>query len=547
MLKKNRIFRQTGSDPVCRTDINLLIILVIVLSCLVQANMAAADDCEVAQTWYDRGLDLMDNSDKEALYYKRAIELCPGFAEAHNRLGEVYKSRGEYDIAAKEFEEASRTLLYAEPHNNLGDIYRMLGKYDLAEKEFITAVRINPDSLDAQNQLKYIRKRLGMYDYAFEDHLDRIPISIFTRMPGMTLPKGSFLVDFQYNYWKQESDLTEELFAGDEVPSLAYAPSKRETTVHAWIFGIRYGLTNNLTIGLIPKFFRKKAHIRIEQAGIEAENYVTGPGDTFLPTKYYLWGRRETYQSSIQAARARMGQPEIEIGAERYLTQKEAQVPIEQAGIDADPYVTGLGDTIFLTKYHLWGRRKTHISGFMLVNIPTGDEDAEGKDGKFSCRIPLGSGSFHFTPGIAFTWVEESLVINGDISYMITDGNQAADEFKCDLAFLFQCFPNLVSSIELNYRWRGSYEMEQTYQTMWGRPPTIGQPFNPLPGGTEYHDAVFIEKGGHTLFVSTGLKLSLPKEFEAELGIKVPVIKPSDETAWIEKTVFHVGLTKYFF
>ncbi|MCK5437726.1 MAG: hypothetical protein KAI90_06910, partial [Desulfobulbaceae bacterium] len=54
MLNKNRIFIQTGSDPVCRTDINLLIILVIVLSCLVPANMAAADDCEVAQTWYDR-------------------------------------------------------------------------------------------------------------------------------------------------------------------------------------------------------------------------------------------------------------------------------------------------------------------------------------------------------------------------------------------------------------------------------------------------------------------------------------------------------------
>ena len=480
MLNKSLIFRQTGNDPVCRTDITLLIIL-IVLSCLVPANMAAADDCEVARTWYDRGLDLMDNSEKEASYYKKAIELCPGFAEAHNRLGEVYKSRGEYDIAVKKFEEAARTLLYAEPHNNLGDIYRMLGKYDLAAKEFITAVKINPDSREAQNQLKYIRKRSGMYDYAFEDQLDRVPISIFTRVPGMTLPKGSFIVDFQYNYWDQESDLTEKLFAG-EPPSLAYAPSKRETTVHAWIFGIRYGLTNNLTIGLLPKFFKKKAH-----------------------------------------------------------------VPIEQAGIDAEPYVTGLGDTIFLTKYHLWGRRKTHISGFMLASIPTGDKDAKGKDQGFSCRIPLGSGSFHFTPGIAFTRVEESLVINGGISYMITDGNQAADEFKCDLALLFPCFPNLVSSIELNYRWRGGSKMEQTYQTMWGRPPTIGPPFNPLPGGTESHDAVFIEKGGHTLFVSTGLKLSLTKEFKAELGIKVPVIKPADGTAWIEKTVFHVGVTKYFF
>jgi tetratricopeptide (TPR) repeat protein len=43
------------------------------------------------------------NGIMEAAYYQRAIELCPDFAAAHNRLGEVYKSRGEYESALKEF------------------------------------------------------------------------------------------------------------------------------------------------------------------------------------------------------------------------------------------------------------------------------------------------------------------------------------------------------------------------------------------------------------------------------------------------------------
>ena len=476
MLKNNQIFRRTGINRVCRAGINLVIILTI-LSCLAPANMAGADDCEDAGKWYDRGLDLSDNSEKEASYYKRAIELCPDFFQAHNRLGELYKNRGEYDLAIRAFNEATRMLLYAEPHNNLGDIYRMLGKYDLAAEEFITAIRIDPGSRGAQNQLKYVYKQLGKYDYVLEDQPDLIPISIFTRIPGITLPKGSILVDFQYKYWEQESDLTEDLFTG-RVPPMLYSPSKRETDVHAWILGIRYGLTNDFTIGLIPKFFSKQAHI-----------------------------------------------------------------PIQQSEIDAEPQVTGFGDTVLLTKYHLWGRRKTHIAGFLLVSVPTGDENAEDKDQGLACRIPLGSGTYHFTPGIAFTKVEESLAINADISYMITDGNRAADEFHCDLAFLFPCFRNLISSIEVNYRWRGSCRRCQTYRT-WGQPPTVGS----QPGMIqETYETTLMEKGGHTLFLSPGLQVSLPNGFKAELGVKIPVIKPSDKIAWVEKAVFHVGLTKYFF
>ena len=453
---------------------NFLIILMLI-TWLTHGNMVRADDCDGARKWYNEGLALSDDSEREASYYQRAIELCPDYFEAHNKLGEVYKSWGEYELAIKEFKQATRSLLFAEPYNNLGEIYRMQGRYDLAAAEFTKAIRMKPDFRKAQNNLKYVHKRLGKYDFVIEAPPEPIPTSVFTRIPGMTLPKGSFLVDFQYNYWDQEADLTKDMFVG-EVPPLLSPPSKRETSVHAWILGIRYGLTNNLTIGLIPKYFSKKAHVSIP-----------------------YWG------------------------------------------IDAEPEVTGFGDTVLVTKYRLWGKRRTHFSAFHLLSIPTGDEDAVGKDQRVVRRIPLGSGSYDFTPGMAFTTVKEPLTIHANMWYVITSGRQSGDEFHCDLAIAFPRFHNFISIMELNYRWAGTSRRKQLYQTQWGY-----QPDRPgWSGGPITHETTVREKGGHTLFLSPGLQVFLTRGLKAEFGVQLPIIRPDD--GWVEEAVFHVGLTKYFF
>jgi hypothetical protein len=405
-------------------------------------------------------------------YYQRAIELCPDYFEAHNKLGEVYKSWGEYELAIKEFKQASRSSLFAEPRNNLGEIYRMQGRYDLAAEEFIEAIRIKPDFREAHNNLKYVHKRLGKYDFVIETPPEPIPTAIFTRIPGMTLPKGSFLVDFQYKYWSQEGDLKG---ATVEAP-VSFGLDRRQVDVHTWIWGIRYGLTNNLTIGVIPKYFSKTAHIKIP-----------------------LWG------------------------------------------IEAEPEVTGFGDTVFMTKYRLWGKRRTHLSAFHLLSIPTGDEDAEGEDQGVVRRIPLGSGSYDFTPGIAFTMVKEPLTIHTNMWYVITSGRRAGDEFHCDLALAFPRFHNFVSIMELNYRWVATAERRQLYQTRWGfQPGSPGALLGPFTEGTTLR-----EEGGHTLFLSPGLQVFFTKGLRAEFGIQLPIIEPGD--GWAEEVVFFVGLTRYFF
>ena len=113
----------------------------------------------------------------------------------------------------------------------------------------------------------------------------------------------------------------------DEVPAL-FPPNKRKTDVDAWIWGLRYGVTDNFTLGLIQRFL------------------------------------------SI-----------------------EAEVDIDAVGVTARPQVTGFGDTVLLTKYRLWGKRRTHLSAYHLLSIPTGDENAEGEDDGVVRRLPLGSGS----------------------------------------------------------------------------------------------------------------------------------------------------------
>ncbi len=519
-----------------------LFMIFIFIAWLVPGHVVRADDCEEARQWYHKGLVAGDNSEKEASYYQKAIELCPDYYEAHNKLGEVYQSWGDYESAIREFEEACESTSFAEPHHNLGEIYRAQARYDLAEEAFRKAIEIKPDFREAQNQLQYVQKRSGTFDVAIEAPLEpegtgapRSPVAMearpgpesieprpgpapiearpepvpieargrpsfagarFGTIPtpivartagtGMTLPKGSFLVDFQYEYWTQESGLE---FEGLEVLA---APDSRETDMHMWIGGIRYGLTRNLTIGLFPKFFQKTTEVPITFQVTE------GPG---------------------------------------------RQVAGE--GIDAELEVSGFGDTVFLTKYRLWRKGMTHLSVFHLLSIPTGDEDETAEDKGVERRIPLGSGSFDFTPGIAFTTVKQPLTIHSNVRYVITDGRTAGDEFHWDVALAFPRFHNLIPIIELNYRWADSAERDVLYQTQLGQPPTFGPPWASTPGGgPQTQEATLTEEGGHTLFLSPGIQLFLRKGFRAEIGVQFPVIEPDD--GWVEEFVFHVGIAKYF-
>ncbi len=156
-------------------------------------------------------------------------------------------------------------------------------------------------------------------------------------------------------------------------------------------------------------------------------------------------------------------------------------------------------------------------------------------------RIPLGSGGFDYTPGIAFTTVQKPFTINADMSYVITSGRQAGDEFHCDLAVSFPRFYNFIPIIELNYRWSGTAERRQLFRTAWG----VEDSAAPGAPSTMHKEMTIEEKGGHTLFVSPGVQVFLTRDFKIEFGLQVPIVKPGD--AWVEKVVLHFGIMRYFF
>jgi hypothetical protein len=515
-----------------------LLIIFLALAWLTPAQAVGADNCLEAVTWYEKGLALGDNSDTEASHYQKAIQLCPDYFEAHNRLGEVYKAREEYEAAIGAFKKASKGASFAEPHYHLGEIYRMQGRYDLAAQEFKTAIRIKPDFRDAQNQLQYIQKRSGKSDAAAEALLgqvasdtrrepvpleDRpgpvaivaipgpdpiesrpepvsierhplgvpvgarpgtIPNAIFTRIPGMTMPKGSFLFDGQYKYWRQESGLNLEDLE-------ALGAEGRETDVHVAILGIRYGLTNNLTIGVMPKYFLKQVDLPITFP-------VVGPGRQVAGT-----------------------------------------------GIDAELEVMGFGDTVLLTKYRFLRKGMTHVAAFVQWSIPTGDDEADSEHRGIVRRIPLGSGSFDIAPGIAITTVKGGFTINGNAWYVFTDGRQAGDEVRANLALSFPRWHNFIPVAEVNYRWADTAERDVLYQTQLGQPAVFGPPWARSTGGPQVKETTLTEEGGSTLFLSPGLQFFLMKKLKLEVGVQIPVLKPDD--GWAEEAIFHGGLMYYFF
>jgi len=208
------------------------------------------------------------------------------------------------------------------------------------------------------------------------------------------------------------------------------------------------------------------------------------------------------------------------------------------ADLTEDNKVTGLGDTNLLTKYQFWATRKTRISLFGLLSIPTGDEDAEG--GRFGTTIPLGSGSFNFTPGIAYTTVKEyleaPLTIHSNISYRITNDEVVPDELRCDLAISYPFSPDINSFMELNYRWRNSYIHPQTLIINRDRPPWQGGPIK--------IETTLKEESGHTLFLSPGFQFILSKDIRLNVGVQIPLIKP--DGGWAEDFVFNFGIRGFW-
>ncbi len=257
--------------------IGLLIVLVTLLVPSV-STLWALDTCGEADMLYKEGMALLDDSRQEASLYERALSLCPGLYKAHVRLGEVYLARGEVSKALDQFRKALELRDAIEPHLRIGEIYRILGRYKMAKKEFSHVLSVVPDCLEAAAQLEYLKKVSVVYDKMIEPYPGRIPLAIFARIPGMSLPRGAILADVQFNHIVQDIRTS--------VPA-----SERVVRIDAFILGLRYGLTDRVSVGLMPKFLYKKGNLYSPELDRHIDLGVSGMGDTVVFFKYRLLRR----------------------------------------------------------------------------------------------------------------------------------------------------------------------------------------------------------------------------------------------------------------
>ena len=105
--------------------------------------------------------------DEATAALRRALEVKPGFPEAYNHLGGALSDRGRHEEAitaygcALEFKPE-----YAEAHYNMGNALRKRGQLDQAAAEFRRALALKPDSTEAHNDLGNTLTDRGRFDEA---------------------------------------------------------------------------------------------------------------------------------------------------------------------------------------------------------------------------------------------------------------------------------------------------------------------------------------------------------------------------------------------
>ncbi len=94
-----------------------------------------------------------------AIYYRKAIELFPHLAEAHNNLGVCHLKSGDYGQALMCINRSlSINPDYAEAYNNRGIAYRKTGRLYRAIADYEKALSLNPEFSQADHNRKIALK-----------------------------------------------------------------------------------------------------------------------------------------------------------------------------------------------------------------------------------------------------------------------------------------------------------------------------------------------------------------------------------------------------
>jgi Flp pilus assembly protein TadD len=116
-------------------------------------------------------------------HLRKAIQIHPAFAEAHNSLGVKFMMLGDYGRAAAAFEEAVRLRpATSEPLGNLGIALHGVNRFDEAERLIRRSLELQPEAVKSRFALALVLSSRAKLDEAFAllaEVADRIPEAHF--------------------------------------------------------------------------------------------------------------------------------------------------------------------------------------------------------------------------------------------------------------------------------------------------------------------------------------------------------------------------------
>ena len=132
---------------------SLILYMIIVFGMVLGVGLTFGNDkdCKMAQELLEH-VSMMPSSslqintmlEKERLY-RKIIDICPDYPEAHNNLGDVYEIMGRFDEALKEYQLAiALDSTFPHPYFGIGDILFKNGDYGAAVRWYDKGLLLNP-------------------------------------------------------------------------------------------------------------------------------------------------------------------------------------------------------------------------------------------------------------------------------------------------------------------------------------------------------------------------------------------------------------------
>ncbi|MBI1910733.1 MAG: tetratricopeptide repeat protein [Deltaproteobacteria bacterium] len=123
------------------------------------------------------------------------LEKDPLSMDEHLRLGAIYESKGEYELALKEYQKAiEENGKNADAYFGMGNVYFKIKNYKDSETNFLKAVELNPDKGAYRNNLGWLYVEQGDFTEAEDSAREAIRVDpenkyIYLDTLGMALTK----------------------------------------------------------------------------------------------------------------------------------------------------------------------------------------------------------------------------------------------------------------------------------------------------------------------------------------------------------------------